>query len=73
MNTIDKIDSYLTEKVEVEEIMKTKDGKIAVKWKGKKDFQVIDDMEVGYYLIYLITRNPEEKKKIGKGTLRAKK
>lgn len=68
MNTIDKIDSYLTEKVEVEEIMKTKDGKIAVRWKGKKKFQVIQDKEIGLYLIYLITRNPEEKKKIS-GTI----
>jgi len=64
MNLLSKIDGYLTEKVEVDQVMKTKDGKVAVKWKGKKSFQVIDDKEVGLYLMYLITRNPEEKKKI---------
>lgn len=68
MNIIDKIDSHLVEKIEVEEIMKTKDGKIAVKWKGKKSFVVIPDKEVGLYLMYLVTRNPEEKKKIS-GTI----
>lgn len=56
--------SSLSEKMEVDQVVKTKDGKVAVKWKGKNKFQVIDDKEVGLYLMYLITRNPEEKKKI---------
>lgn len=50
---------------EVEKIMKTKDGKVAVQWKGKKSFEVIKDKDIGLYLLYLATRNPEEKKKIG--------
>lgn len=43
-------------KAEVAEIKKLDDGKLAVRWKGKRKFNVIDDPEIAQYLVFMITQ-----------------
>lgn len=38
----------------VAEIKKLEDGKIAVRWQGKRKFNIIQDDEIAQYLIYAL-------------------
>jgi phosphosulfolactate phosphohydrolase-like enzyme len=46
--------------VKVKEIKKLEDDRIAVRWSGSKIFYPLDDSRIAEYLIYLLTRDPEE-------------
>ncbi|AGJ71540.1 hypothetical protein Lw1_gp132 [Escherichia phage Lw1] len=46
----------MTQKAEVAAIRKLDDGKIAVRWKGKRKFNVIDDPEIAAFLVFMITQ-----------------
>ena len=48
----------------VKEIMKTEDGKLAVKWSGTKKFVIIPDNEIALYLIYLVANGENAVKNI---------
>ncbi len=48
----------------VEEIMKTEDGKIAVRWSGTKRFVIIPDDEIALFLIYLVANGENAIKNI---------
>jgi hypothetical protein len=48
----------------VKEIMKTEDGKLAVKWSGAKRFVIIPDDEIALYLIYLVANGENAIKNI---------
>jgi hypothetical protein len=40
------------------EIKKLEDGTIAVRWEGKKKFNVIQDPAIAAYLVYVIAMGP---------------
>ena len=44
----------------VAEIKKLENGKIAVRWEGKRKFNIVEDNEIAAYLIYTITRSEKE-------------
>ncbi|ANS06175.1 hypothetical protein [Enterobacter cloacae complex sp. 363J6] len=46
----------MSKKSEVAEIKKLDDGKIAVRWKGNRKFNVIEDPEVAAFLVFMITQ-----------------
>jgi len=41
----------------VTEIKKMENGKIAVRWEGKRKFNIIPDDEIAIYLVYLIVKS----------------
>jgi hypothetical protein len=45
--------------MKVAEIKKTDDGKIAVRFKGKRKFLLIDDKTLGEYIVYLAIKKPD--------------
>lgn len=46
----------MTTKSEVASIKKLDNGKLAVRWKGKRKFNVIDDPEIAAFLVFMITQ-----------------
>ena len=39
---------------EIKEVKHIGDGKIAVRWKGKRKFVIVDDATISTYLVYAI-------------------
>lgn len=46
-------------KAEIMAVKKLENGKLAVRWKGKRNFNVIDDPEIAAYLVYMIVRKDD--------------
>ena len=44
----------------VAEIKKLENGNIAVRWEGKRKFNIVEDAEIAAYLIYTITRSEKQ-------------
>lgn len=44
----------MTTKSEVAAIKKLDNGKLAVRWKGKRKFNVIDDPEIAAFLVHMV-------------------
>ena len=43
------------------EIKKLNSGKLAVRWEGKRKFEVIEDDTIAQYLMFLIIKGPGHK------------
>jgi hypothetical protein len=41
----------------VAEVKKMENGKLAVRWEGKRKFNIVQDDEIAIYLVYLLTRD----------------